>query len=187
MKQKIIVSTWHTTTRASITNNIGIILVVGKYFSDFFWDPLTILVVIFNLQHKYPVCSISNWYSCAISLMSDRSNKLVINVKFVDNNASSLFNFVKLRILRHEWIQIWKKVEEEREARWRSSPTGFQGYMLNPYPWLRSTNCWLCWIQDIGIVLGVTHSSSSIDKGSWFRSILETRVLLSKWIWNFST
>ena len=38
----------------------------------------------------------------------------------------------------------------------------------------------LCWIQDIGIVLGVALSFGTMDKGSRFRSILETRVLLSK-------
>ena len=89
-------------------------LLLDNFLVIFFWGRLTILVVIFNLQHKYPLYSIYNWYSCETSLMSDISNTLVRNVKVVDKNASSLFNFVKLRILRHEWIQIWKKVAKEK-------------------------------------------------------------------------
>ena len=130
------VSTWHTTSRAPITENIGRLLVVGQLFSGFFFVPLTILVVIFNLQHKSLVYGIYNWYNCGTSLMGDKSNTLVKIMKFVYNNASSLFNFVSLRILRHEWIQIWKKVAEERELRWRSLPIGFQGHLSNPYSWL---------------------------------------------------
>ena len=48
--------------------------------------------------------------------MSDRYNTLVRNLKFVDNNAYDLFNFGNIRILGNEWIQISKKVVEEREG-----------------------------------------------------------------------
>ena len=69
---------------------------------------------------------------------------------------------------------------------WKRVGGGIQR-AIESWPCLQSTNCWFRWIQDIGIVLRVSLSSGSMDKGSCFRSNLETRVFLSKWIWNFST
>ena len=37
MNQKIIVSTWHTTSRAAITSDVVRLLVVGQLFSDLFF------------------------------------------------------------------------------------------------------------------------------------------------------